>query len=79
MLDYLWNICQVTEGGRPLLIIHDALGHHIFQPLKLNSVLTSVFGVRAVLGRPKIFVIKFNFICHSYLFITRDLPLRMLR
>ena len=56
MLDYFWNICQVTEGGRPLLIIHDALGHHKFQPLKLNSAFTSVFGVRAVLGRPpKIF------------------------
>ena len=52
MLDYFWNICQVTEGGRPLLIIHDALGHHKFQPLKLNSAFTSVFGVRAVLGRP---------------------------
>ena len=41
MLNYYWNICQVTEGGRPLLIIHDALGHHKFQPLKLNSA----FGV----------------------------------
>ena len=64
MLDYLWNICQVTEGGRPLLIIHDALGHHKFQPLKLNSALTSVFGVRAVLGRSQKIVIQFNFICY---------------
>ena len=69
MLDYLWNICQVTEGGRPLLIIHDALGHHNFQPLKLNSALTSVFGVRAVLGRPKKIVIQFNFICYANLFM----------
>ena len=58
MLDYFWNICQVTEGGRPLLIIHDALGHHKFQPLKLNSAWSicsygSVFGVRAVFGRLK--------------------------
>ena len=71
MLDYFWNICQVTEGGRPLLIIHDALGHHIFQPLKLNSVLTSVFGVRAVLGRPKQFVIQFNFISYANLFMIQ--------
>ena len=46
MLDYFWNICQVTEVRRPLLIIHDAVGHQKYQPLKLNNVLTSspIFG-----------------------------------
>ena len=42
MLDYFWNICQVTEVRRPLLIIHDAVGHQKYQPLKLNTVFTSV-------------------------------------